>query len=138
VLAATATGTMSVTALVANSCTISNATLDFGTYNTLLGVTKVSSANVNCSLFASHTLTMDQGQNHTGSTNQMKATIAAQTYFLPYTTSFVGAALVGSLLSLSGVGTGLSVPTPITGTVAAAVNVPAGTSTDSVLMTVTF
>lgn len=128
-LAATATGTLTVNALVANTCTVANALLDFGTYNPVVGSTAATTTNVNCTLLVPYTVSLGLGDNHSASSNRMKATVAGVDRFIPYT---------ATLTLATGVGTGLNVPTAITGLAAAGANVPAGAYTDSVVVTVTF
>lgn len=140
-LAATSTGRLTVDALVANSCTIGDATLDFGTYSSGAGAMKATTATVNCTLAAPYSLTMDQGQNVSTSTppsNRMKAIVGTQSYYIPYTAAFTSGTLVSGVSTLSGVGTGIGVPVAINGAAPAGANVPAASYTDSVTMTVMF
>ncbi len=129
-MAATATGTLTVTALVNNSCTIGNATLDFGTYLTATGSTAAASVNVTCTLGTTYTLAIGQGLHYdsVGATNRLKANNKGM-YYIPYSAAFTAPTLVGS---------GVAIPTAITGTAAAGANVPGDTYADSVIMTVTY
>ncbi|WP_424951145.1 spore coat protein U domain-containing protein [Deinococcus sp.] len=129
-LAATATGTLTVNAQVNNSCTIGNATLNFGTYVSASGTVGTTTVNVTCTPLVVYSLSLDQGANHdsVGATNRMKANSVGN-YYIPYSVSFPASLPVG---------TGLPIATVITGTAPAGANVPSDTYSDSVVMTVTY
>jgi len=138
-LAASSTGTLTVQAVVANSCTIGNATLNFGTYTQAAGATAAGTVTVNCSLLTPYTLTMNNGLNFesTSGKRRMQANVGGTDYFIPYTTSITGAlSVLGVATPL--VGTGVNVPLPVVGTADAGANVPAATYTDSVTVSVNF
>ncbi|MGY2892617.1 spore coat protein U domain-containing protein [Deinococcus sp. UYEF24] len=132
----TATGNLTVKALVNSSCTIGNATLDFGTYTTALGATTTATVNVNCTLLTAYTLAMGQGQNYDATAgNRMKSTNTTTgmvSHYIPYTATFPTGALP------TGLGLGIAIPTLITGNAPAGANVMADTYSDSVIMTVSY
>ena len=135
-MAATATGTLTVNATVNSSCTIGNATLNFGTYTTALGASNTANVNVNCTLGTTYTLAMGQGQNYdtTAATNRMKSSAISGgvSHYIPYTATFTTGTLP------TGLGLAIPVATLITGNAPLGANVPADTYTDSVVMTVTY
>ncbi len=138
-LAASSTGTLTVQAVVANSCTIGNATLNFGTYTQAAGATAAGTVTVNCSLLTPYTLTMNNGLNFesTSGKRRMQANVGGTNYFIPYTPVIAGALTVGGV-PVPLAGTGLDVPYAITGIADAGSNVPAATYSDTVTMTVGF
>ncbi|WP_407540099.1 spore coat protein U domain-containing protein [Deinococcus radiomollis] len=130
-LAATATGALTVTALVNSSCTIGNATLNFGTYTTAAGATTTALVNVNCTLGTVYTLAMGTGQNHDATAgNRMKS--ATGSSYIPYTATFPTGTLP------TGLGLAVPISTLIIGNAPAGANVPADNYSDSVVMTVTY
>ncbi|WP_407568958.1 spore coat protein U domain-containing protein [Deinococcus altitudinis] len=135
-LAATSTGNLTVNATVNGSCTIGNATLNFGTYTTALGAATTASVNVNCTLLTAYTLAMGQGQNYDATAgNRMKSTNTTTgmvSHYIPYTATFPTGTLP------TGLGLGIAIPTIIIGNAPAGANVTADTYSDSVIMTLTF
>src|SRR5262245_54900191 len=71
--AGTSTATLTVTATVAAECTVTNATLAFGTYSTLSAsnVDQTASFNVACTTGTSATIGLNLGANATGATRRM-------------------------------------------------------------------
>ncbi|MBU8898794.1 SCPU domain-containing protein [Corallococcus sp. H22C18031201] len=151
--AATATANLTVTATVGSVCTISSGTLNFGSYdpvvlNASTGVDLLGSGtmNVQCTLLGTAVVTLGQGSNaNTGSTDaaplrRMKNTASAN--YLSYALYQDAARLVvwGNTAGtgLAYVGTGLSVPVPVYGTVSKGQNVPSGNYSDVVVATITF
>src|SRR5262245_1097905 len=71
--ASTSTATLTVTATVAAECSVTGATLAFGTYSTLgsSNVDQTASFNVACTTGTSATVGLDLGSNASGSTRRM-------------------------------------------------------------------
>jgi spore coat protein U-like protein len=59
----TATGTLTVTASIGTTCTVSNVGINFGTISTASAVTTSGSLNVNCSNGLAYSLDLDAGVN---------------------------------------------------------------------------
>ncbi|WP_338868906.1 fruiting body development fimbrial-like coat protein PRU [Myxococcus stipitatus] len=151
--AATATADLTVTATVSSACTINSGTLNFGSYdpvvvNSSAGVDLLASGSltVQCTLLSTAVVTLGQGSNpDTGSTDaaplrRMLNTTSAD--YLSYMLYQDVARLVvwgnTSGTGLAYVGTGLSTPVLVYGTVARGQNVPSGTYNDTIVATITF
>ncbi len=137
-VAADATGTLTVNALVSPGCTIANATLDFGTVtSTFLAGTSTSTGTasttvtVTCNaLAAAYTFAFGNGQNYdaASATRRMKYTSGATSYYLPYTLVAVPAGIITALTSTI----------PIAGSISTTNTLQAGSYTDSVVMTFSY
>ncbi len=147
--AVTVTANLSVSAQVGGACAITSNGIDFGSYdpvilNSILALPGVGSVDVACTLGTSAVITLGQGSNAAvGSTNAAPVRrMAAGSERLGYTlyrdalhlfpwgnTAMTGVAFLG---------TGLSIPVPVYGSVPAGQNVGSGTYTDTVVVTVTF
>lgn len=142
--AATQTTSFNVTASVVSACAVSAVNLAFGNYDPLAvtntdGTTTVT---VTCSLLAPYNLGISSGAHGTGVTDR-KMKIGAGTDTLSYSLfrdalrTLNWGVTVGTD-TLSGVGTGLAVPTLIYGRIPAAQNAPIGSYSDTVTVTVTY
>lgn len=148
--ATTATDNMTVTANVANNCTISAGSLSFGAYDPITAnasspLNGSATLAVTCTSGGSATITLGQGSNaHSGSTDavplrQMKdGSTDVLGYFL-YTDSGYSSVWGNTLgTSKSYSGTGGSTNVTVYGQVTAAQNVPAASYSDTVVATITF
>ncbi|HEY1550468.1 MAG TPA: spore coat U domain-containing protein [Kofleriaceae bacterium] len=145
--AGTTTGTMTVTASVASSCSVTAGTLAFGAYNTVTGtaVNGSTTLSLSCTKGSTATITLGQGsQPATGSTDIIPLRqMANGTSRLGYSifqdpTRLIiwgNTAITGvTYLSLTAAATNVNVY----GTITASQDVPGGSYTDSVLATVSF
>ena len=142
--AETQTTSFNVTASVVSACAVSAANLAFGNYDPLAvtntdGTTTVT---VTCSLLAPYNLGISAGGYGTG-VSARKMQIGAGTDTLNYTLfrdalrTLNWGVTVGTD-TLSGVGTGLAVPTTVYGRIPSAQNAPIGSYSDTVTVTVTY
>lgn len=151
--AATATANLTVTATVSSACSINSGTLNFGSYdpvviNSSAGVDLLASGSVavQCTLLATAVVTLGQGSHaNTGSTDAVplrRMLNTTSSNYLSYSLYQDVARLVvwGNTAGtgLSYIGTGLSTPVLVYGTVAKGQNVPSGTYNDTVVATITF
>lgn len=149
-MADTATGTLTVNATVEASCSIDNATLDFGNIADLGTDTDASQGlKVTCTKNTDYSIAMDEGQNGSGNGSSITRAMSDGTDQLSYqlyTDSSRNNVWEDSCASPAtgtdcayGTGTGTQ-QTNITvyGRVPANQNVEAGSYTDTVTMTVTF
>jgi len=144
--AGTQNGTLTVTASVAANCTITAGTLAFGAYDPIVAnlaanLDQTGSFSVKCTKSGTNMyVTADNGANASAGQRRMK-NVAGD--FLPYlmftdsgrstawgTTQAAGIAVAGN--------GNTSVPLTIYGRIAAAQDVPVGSYTDTVTMTVNF
>lgn len=142
--AATQTTSFNVTASVVSACAVSAANLAFGNYDPLsvLNTDGTSTVTVTCSLLAPYNVGISAGGYGSG-VSARKMQIGSGTDTLNY--SLFRDALrtqnwgvtVGTD-TLSGVGTGLAVPTVVYGRIPAAQNAPVGSYSDTVTVTVTY
>lgn len=139
--AATATTTFNVTATVVASCSTSASDMAFGTYNpnAVTDKTGTSTISVNCSLGTPYTVSLNSGMNVSSGARRM----ADGASFLTYEVyQDIAATLVfgsvADLLGVSGIGTGLSVPSTIYGVIPKAQNVSPGSYTDQITVTVDY
>lgn len=145
--AATQTTSFTVSATVVGSCAaVTAANLAFGDYDPLSALPTVgtTTVNVQCSLLAPFNIGLDPGVRGGGTVSTRKMKIAgAGTETLSYDlTRDVAYALnwgetVGTD-TLSGLGTGLSVPFTIFGRIPALQNKPIGSYSDTITVTVTY
>ncbi len=140
--AATATATLTVTATVPTECTVTGATLAFGTYSTLSAsnVDQTASISVACTSGASATIGLDLGANATGSTRRMSNGASGFLSYELYSNS--GRTTVwgnsgGALVNYSA-SSNAATPFTVYGRVPGSQSSPAGSYTDSVTVTVTF
>lgn len=142
-VAATSTTTFQVTATVASSCSVSAGALAFGTYDPLSLVDKdaTSTINVTCNLLSPYTLKLNGGsvnanisarQMDDGSSNRL----GYQLYTTTLRTTVWGDGTTGS--TVTGVGTGLSVPHTVFGRASASQNVPNGSYADTITVSLDF
>ena len=140
-IAATATANLTVTATVLASCTVSNATLAFGNYDTTGGnVDQSASLQVACTKGTPATVGLSTGANASGSTRRM----GNGTDFLVYElykeagrTNVWGNA--GSdLISLAAAASNAAQTLTVYGRVSGLQDVSVGSYTDTVVVTVTF
>lgn len=148
----TKTSNLSVTASVANNCTISTTSVAFGAYDPIVANASSNNDNtgkvtVTCTSGASTTITLGQGSNAgSGSTDAAPArrltdgaTTASYLTYALYSES--GRSTVWGNTSGTGVahtGTGTATDLTVYGRITSGQNVPAGSYTDTVVATVTF
>jgi len=149
----TATSNMSVTASIANNCTISASPLAFGAYdpigaNASTALTTTTSIAVNCTNGDSTTVTLGQGNHAAGDSTdaspdrRMLATVNLTSYYLSYTLIQPDDSTPWGNTSGTGVGysgTGTAGSLTVNGSVPANQNgLPAGSYSDTVVATITF
>ena len=148
--AATATANLTVSATIANTCTISTAAVAFGAYDPIVAnastpLNGTGTITTTCTSGASPVITLGQGSNAgTGSTN------AAPVRRMANASIYLGYALyqdsghatvwgnTPATAPAAVAGTGLAQNTTVYGQVAAGQDLPAATYTDTVVATVTF
>lgn len=142
-LAATSNTTFQVTATVASSCSVSAGALAFGTYDPLAVTDKsgTSTINVTCNLLSPYTLKLNGGavnatildrQMSDGGTN----TLDYQLYTSALLSAVWGDGVDGS--TVTGLGTGLSIPHTVHGVITNGQNVPNGSYADTVTVSLDF
>lgn len=148
-LAGTATSNLSVTATIANNCTISTTTLAFGTYDPIVNhkasnLDGTGGVAVTCTNGASVAITLGQGANaDVGSTDAapLRRMISGGNY-LSYSLFSDDQRTViwgnTSETDVTDTGTGLESSHVVYGRIAQNQNVPAGSYSDTVVATVTF
>jgi spore coat protein U domain-containing protein, fimbrial subunit CupE1/2/3/6 len=145
--AGTANTSFNVTATVINSCKISATNLSFGNYDptSATNTTGSSTISATCTKGDSFTLALNKGLYgaFTGRIMQDGATPADQLVYNLYTTSgytTVWGDGTGSTATVSGTGAGPGTPVVSTvyGQIAAAQNVPAGSYSDTIQVTITY
>jgi len=141
--ATTTTAQFQVTATVANTCTISGATLAFGAYSGAL-VTGTSNLTVKCSNFALYSIALDKGQGSGGSfaTRYMTNGTSTLGYQL-CTASGCGTGTIwgdGSTGSstVAGTGTGANQTIAVYGQIPASENSISGNYSDTITATITY
>lgn len=151
--AATATANLTVTATVNSACSINSGSLNFGNYDPVLlngssGVDLLGTGTltVQCTLLSTAVVTLGQGAHaNTGSTDAVplrRMLHTTSTDYLSYslyqdlTRLVVWGNTPGT--GLPYIGTGLSTPVTVFGTVPRGQNVPSGTYNDTVVATITF
>ncbi len=138
--AATSNGNLSVSATVANACTVDNATLSFGSY-TLTEKDASTTLNVQCTTGVAYNILMNSGMGTGATTTSRKMTNGANT--LNYTLYRDGArtniwGLSIGVDTIAGVGTGNVQTIDIFGRIPAGQGVPTGTYNDTVTITVDY
>lgn len=139
--AATASANFNVTATVATACSVSAADLAFGAYDVAspTDTTATSTISVTCSVLTPYTISLNNGVNATGSTRRMGSGAARLSYEIyrdPAMTGVFGTA--AATLGVSGVGTGLVVPTSIYGKIPKNQAVIPGSYADQITVTVDY
>jgi spore coat protein U-like protein len=133
--------TFNVTATVANSCAVTATDMGFGTYDPASAVDKsaTSTITVTCTLGTTHNLGLDNGTNASGSTRRMGNGATRLTYGVykdAAATTVLGS--VAATLGITGIGTGIGIPTVIYGVIPKAQNVNAGAYSDQITVTVDY
>lgn len=141
-MAATASSTLTVNALVLNVCSVAPATLSFGNVTGSADTDATASILVTCTLNTPYTVALDQGANgSTVTTRQMKAAVG--TDLLGYAlyrdnsrTQNWGA--TAGTDTVGGTGSGLTQTLTVYGRVPASLASPSGTYSDTVNITVNY
>ncbi|WP_020649842.1 Csu type fimbrial protein [Solimonas variicoloris] len=141
-IAATASSTLTVNALVLNICSVAPATLSFGNVTGSGDTDATASILVTCTLNTPYAVALDQGANgSTVTTRQMKATLG--TDLLGYSlyrdsgrTQNWGT--TAGTDTVDGTGSGLTQTLTVYGRVPASLASPSGTYSDTVNITVNY
>ena len=140
--AAQATANLQVQAQVVNVCSVSASTMNFGNYQPSAATdsTSVTSVSVLCNLGTTYTLSVDSGENGSGTTRRMKLSggtdlLTYQVYSNIGLTNVLG---ITGATGISGVGSGLAVGTLLYGVVPKGQQVTGGTYTDKLIVTVDY
>lgn len=141
----TATGTIPVSAVIVDSCTLAVNPLAFGTY-AQLALTGTTIVTTNCTLGGMTTLSASNGSHVTGSfqRNMSNSTNTSSSTVLPYNLytdsarSVVWGDGTNSTATISLTGTGNTVNTTIYGNIPASSVLVPGTYNDSVVVTLTY
>jgi spore coat protein U-like protein len=139
--AATATANFNVTALVGTSCSVSAADLAFGTYDptAVTDATTTSTINVTCSLLTPYTISLNTGTFASGSARRMGSGASRLGYEIYRDAAQTGIfGTVAATLGVSGVGTGLAIPTTIYGKIPKNQVVTPGSYADQITVTVDY
>lgn len=139
--AATTSTTFNVTATVLNSCAVSATDLAFGTYDPASVTDKsgASTITVTCTLGTAYDLGLNNGANASGSTRRMASgasRLSYQIYKDVGATQVLGT--VAAALGVTGIGTGVGVPTLIYGVIPKAQNVGSGAYSDVITVTIDY
>ena len=138
----TATSAITVTLIVTNFCYIDSApNVNFGSAAFPGGFSSVTSnsLSVRCTLGATYSVNLNSSNPSSGQYRQMSATINSVVNYLQYQLFKSDATVWTTATNASATGTGLSQSIPYTATVnASQANVPAGSYSDTVLVTVTY
>jgi spore coat protein U-like protein len=149
--AATASATMTVTATVIATCTISSGNLAFGNYdavgtNATVPLVGTATIRATCTQGAAATVDIDAGLNPSGTGNaQQRRMKGTGTNYLAYGiysdaahSQAWGTKTSGTTVSVTGAGGTTPVSLTAYGSVPSAQNVPVGTYTDSVAVTINY
>lgn len=143
--AATTTTTFNVTATVISSCSTSASNLAFGNYDPLSLVDKAATTTVNvtCSLLAPFNLGISIGTNGVSVTDRKMKITGGGSELLDYelfqdVTHLINWGNTVGTDTLASLGTGLAVGLPVYGVIPAGQNVPVGSYTDTVTVTITY
>jgi spore coat protein U-like protein len=143
--AATTTTTFNVTATVISSCSTSAANLAFGNYDPLSLVDKLATTNISvtCSLLAPFNVGISIGTNGVSVTDRKMLISGGGTETLDYdlyqdVTHLINWGATVGTDTLASIGTGLSVALPVYGVIPASQNVPVGSYSDTVTVTITY
>lgn len=138
---ASATGSFNVTATVQTSCAVSAADLAFGTYDAASGsdTTATSSITVTCSLLTPYNISLDGGTYVAGGVRRMGSGASRLNYEIYRDVAMSNVfGTVAALLGVSGIGTGLAVPTTIYGKIPKNQAVVPGSYSDQITVTVDY
>ncbi|TCJ11697.1 SCPU domain-containing protein [Parasulfuritortus cantonensis] len=146
-LAATATGNLSVSATVSDTCTVGTSSIDFGAYNPISGSARsgTGAVKVTCTTGTPYSIELGTGAN-TASCSGNRCMKDASTHYLPYelyldsghVTVWGGADYVAGTAKVSQTGTGAEQTHDLYGGIAASQNVPAGSYSDTVTITISY
>ncbi len=144
--AGTATATFSVTASVANNCTVSATNLAFGTFTASADVTNSSTVTLNCTNGTPYTVTLSTGSSGSFTARTMKSGTNALTYNLYKDSGFttIWGDGTGSTSTNAGTGAGLSAAKQVSYTVygklpyAGNQDAPVGSYTDAITVSVSY
>lgn len=139
--AATSSTSFNVTATVQTACSVSAADLAFGNYDAASVSDTVASTTitVTCSLLTPYDISLDSGANANGSVRRLGSGASRLNYEIyrnALMTNIFGT--VAATLGVSGVGTGLAVPTTIYGKIPKGQAVAPGSYTDQITVTVDY
>lgn len=149
--AGSATATLTVTASIASTCTISAATLAFGAYdpvivNKTVNLDQLTTIGFTCTLGSTGTIDIDKGANSTGTTPALQRRLtdgATPAHFLNYNlyqdllrTTLWGTTTSGTAEANTGLG--VAQTTTLYGRIPSGQNSPGGSYTDSATMTIRF
>lgn len=142
--AATVGTTFNVTTSVVSACSVSAANLAFGNYDPLsvLNTDGTTTVTVTCSLLAPYNIGFDTGLHGSSvSTREMQLDGETETIGYGLYRDALRTLNWGNTVgtdTLSGVGTGLAIPTAVYGRISAQQNVPVGSYADTITVTVTY
>lgn len=142
--AATETTSFNVTATVISACSVGATDLAFGNYDPLsvLNTDGITTVSVTCSLLTPYNIGVSAGSHGSGVTGR-KMKIGSGTDTLNYSLfrdvlrTLNWGVTVGTD-TLSGLGTGLAVPSVVYGRIASGQNAPIGAYSDTVTVTLTY
>jgi spore coat protein U-like protein len=147
-LAATATGNLSVTATVSNTCSVGTSSIDFGAYNTISGsaLSGAGSVKVTCTTGTSYSVELGTGtySGSCGGDRCMKEGSTAN--YLPYelykevghSNIWGGTDYAAGTALAAQTGNGAEQTIAVYGNIAAGQNVPQGSYSDTVTITVNY
>jgi spore coat protein U-like protein len=146
--AAQVTTTLNISATMVGSCTISATSMNFPTYDGSADVTTTSTIASNCTSGQAYMVHLDAG-SHYSATSRHVADVSTGTHFVAYqlyqgtgTTPWGDAGNTGAVtnpwVSLSLTGTGLNQISTVGGTLFGGANVPPGSYSDVINITVTY
>jgi spore coat protein U-like protein len=143
--AATTTGTFTASATIAQACTVSAANLAFGAYTPTAGaaLTGNSTINVYCTSGWTYTIALNVGTGGGSFTGRKMANGASLMTFNLYTTSALTTVWgdgTGATATVAGTGTGELTANPATvyGSIPIAQDLPVGTYSSVITVTVTY
>jgi spore coat protein U-like protein len=145
--AGTASGSLAVSASIANNCTVGTSTMAFGAYdpvgtNASTALTATGTVALTCIKNDSTTITLGLGNNSTHASGTTRAMTDGASDYLSYElyTSSARSTVWNTTNTVAYTGTGTSGTVSVYGTIPAGQGVaqPAGSYTDSVAITVTF
>lgn len=142
--AATVGTTFNVTTSVVSACSVSAANLGFGNYDPLavLNTDGTTTVTVTCSLLAPYNIGLDAGLHGSSvSTREMQLDGESDTLGYALFRDALRTLNWGNTVgtdTLSGIGTGLALPTVVYGRISAQQNVPVGSYADTITVTVTY
>lgn len=141
--AATSTSNFQVSATVSSSCSMSTSNLSFGTYDplALVAATGTTTVSVTCNLTTPYALKLDGGSTASSISSRAMTdgaghNLSYQLYTSALHTTVWGDGTTGS--TVTGVGTGLAIPSVVYGQISTGQNVPNGTYNDTIAVTLSF